>query len=187
MQWVQSLPRLRVLQVLREVQVILAADVYYDDSNNSALAAGVLFSDWKAPEAVAEYTVPVSEVAPYEPGAFYKRELPCLMELLASVREEVSTVVIDGFVDLSGGRPGLGRHLYDVLGQQVPVIGVAKSAFKDALAVELLRGSSLAPLFVSSVGMNPGKAADLVHGMHGPHRIPTLLQRVDALSRGRGA
>jgi deoxyribonuclease V len=34
------------------------------------------------------------------------------------------------------------------------------------------------------VGIDPREAATLVAGMHGPHRIPTLLRRADQLARG---
>ena len=32
--------------------------------------------------------------------------------------------------------------------------------------------------------MNADGAAELVRGMHGPHRLPTLLKRADQLARG---
>ena len=38
-------------------------------------------------------------------------------------------------------------------------------------------------LFVTAVGVDANEAADLVREMHGDHRIPTLLKRVDALCR----
>ena len=48
----------------------------------------------------------------------------------------------------------------------------------------VLRGDSSRPLFVTAAGMNPHGAAELVRGMHGPHRVPTLLKRADQLARG---
>jgi len=32
--------------------------------------------------------------------------------------------------------------------------------------------------------MNADGAAELVRGMHGPHRLPTLLKRADQLAHG---
>lgn len=165
--------------------MILATDVHYNEQNNSALSAGVVFTDWRASRVVAEYAVTVEGIAPYEPGAFYKRELPCLMELLSVVAEEVTLIVVDGYVDLGPGHPGLGRHLYDTLGGSVPVVGIAKTRFAGCVPAEVLRGSSRDPLFVTSAGADLGQVAHAVREMHGPHRIPTMLKRVDALSRGR--
>jgi deoxyribonuclease V len=51
--------------------------------------------------------------------------------------------------------------------------------------VEVLRGASKAPLYVSAVGIAADDAATAVRAMHGPHRIPTLLARVDAIARAR--
>lgn len=98
-------------------------------------------------------------------------------------------VIIDGYVWLGAGRSGLGAHLYDALGQRIAVVGVAKRRFHGAGdAVPVLRGTSQVPLFVTAVGIDLAEAAEGVRRMHGAHRIPTLLKRVDRLSRdGRDA
>ena len=165
--------------------MILATDVLYDEQNNSALAAGVVFADWRSSKVVAEYAVHVEGIAPYEPGSFYKRELPCLMEILAVVAEEVTLILVDGYVDVGPGHPGLGRHLYDTLGGSVPVVGIAKTHFEGTDAPQVLRGESASPLYVTAAGIDLGAVLEAVKGMSGPHRIPTMLKRVDALSRGR--
>jgi deoxyribonuclease V len=89
---------------------------------------------------------------------------------------------VDGYVGLDG-KPGLGRHLFDHLSQQVPVIGVAKTRCRGAPAIEVCRGSSQSPLYVSAVGTDVDGAAARVRRMHGPYRIPTLLKRVDRIAR----
>jgi deoxyribonuclease V len=48
---------------------------------------------------------------------------------------------------------------------------------------EIVRGKSKQPLYISAVGLSISQAAEHVHSMHGPYRIPTLLKRVDLLSR----
>jgi len=104
----------------------------------------------------------------------------------AELREAapVRSVIIDGYVWLGAGRPGLGAHLYEALGQRIAVVGVAKRRFHGAGdAVPVLRGTSQVPLFVTAVGIDPSEAAEGVRRMHGGHRIPTLLKRVDRLSR----
>jgi deoxyribonuclease V len=159
---------------------IAALDVGYQA--DAARAAGVVFSYWTDEAPDEEHVVDVAGVAPYEPGAFYRRELPCLLAVVA-VLTPVDLVIVDGFVDLAPDRPGLGRHLHEALG--VPVIGVAKTRFRGAVARSVLRGESARPLYVTAAGVPLEAAARSVGGMYGPHRIPTLLGRVDALSRGR--
>jgi deoxyribonuclease V len=92
------------------------------------------------------------------------------------------TIIVDGFVAL-GDKPGLGMHLWKSLGRRVPVIGVAKSHFRYATPVEVLRGSSNRSLFVTAVGIDPPSAAEAIRSMHGPNRIPTQLKRADRLAR----
>jgi deoxyribonuclease V len=77
--------------------------------------------------------------------------------------------------------------LYQALAGKVAVIGVAKTQFAGAgAAVEVLRGRSTRPLFVTAVGMSAQRAAEHVRSMHGPDRIPTLLKHVDSLARRAG-
>lgn len=120
--------------------------------------------------------------APYVPGAFFERELPYLIAIVAHAPAPVTTVVIDGHVWLGPDRPGLGVHVHRQLG--VPVIGVAKSAFVGAPALPVVRGGSARPLHVTAIGLDPVAAAAAIAAMHGPFRLPTLLKRADALARG---
>jgi deoxyribonuclease V len=88
------------------------------------------------------------------------------------------------FVWLGEGKPGLGAHLHEALSRRAAVIGVAKRPYRSETgAIPVLRGSSKVPLYVSAVGVDPALAADTVRRMHGPYRVPTLLARVDRLSR----
>jgi deoxyribonuclease V len=119
----------------------------------------------------------------YEPGAFYLRELPYLLAMLATLDERPELVVIDGYVWLGAERPGLGAHLYEALERRVTVVGVAKRPYLGALAVPVLRGASKQLLYVGAAGVALEEAAEKVRTMHGIHRIPTLLKRVDRLSR----
>ena len=81
------------------------------------------------------------------------------------------------------GRPGLGAHAHARF--DVPVIGVAKTAFATAThAVAIRRGSATRPLYVTAAGLDLDQAADLVTAMAGPFRLPDALRRVDALARG---
>ena len=118
----------------------------------------------------------------YVPGEFFRRELPCLLALISKIKDPLDAIIIDGYVRLSD-RPGLGQHLFEHLLEKVPVIGVAKTRFHDAEAVEVIRGISKSPLYVSTIGTDADQAAEQIKKMHGPHRIPTLLKRVDQLGR----
>jgi deoxyribonuclease V len=121
---------------------------------------------------------------PYVPGSFYLRELPGLLAVLEEVKAAASlrAIVIDGYVWLGTNRPGLGARLWDAL--RIPVIGVAKTSFHDNdRAVPVVRGTSSRPLFVTSEGMDVAEAASHVAAMHGEHRVPTVLKRVDRLAR----
>lgn len=179
--------------------MIAALDVHYRDP--AATAACVLFAAWTDAAPAAEHVARIAQVAPYEPGEFRKRELPCLLEVLRACAAPPEIVVIDGYAWLAKAppdgasarrnaererkdRPGLGAHLHEAIGGKVPVIGVAKTAFEGATAVEVLRGTSAKPLFVTAAGMDAALAAAHIASMHGPHRLPTLLQRADRLSRG---
>lgn len=120
----------------------------------------------------------------YEPGAFYRRELPLLLAVLARLPAPPDVLVIDGFVWLDGaGRKGLGAHLHEETG--IPVIGVAKTGFHEAerFSLPVRRGASDRPLFVTAAGLDPAEAAAWIARMHGAHRLPTLLSRADALAR----
>ena len=124
--------------------------------------------------------------AAYEPGQFYKRELPCILKLVEENKLRVDCIVIDGYVFLDGcGKAGLGKHLYDALSGKVPVIGVAKNRFKDiGSEYEVRRGSSNRPLYITAAGIELDTAKELIRTMHGNYRVPTLLKRADQVARG---
>lgn len=159
---------------------IVCVDVDYRD--DGARAGLVAFADWGDAVAIAERVEVVLEVAAYEPGQFYKRELPCLLRVLEGLKPRL--IVVDGYVWLGDDRPGLGAHLFRALDGRAQVVGVSKTEFTSATrAIPVLRGGSARPLFVSAEGIELGGAADAVRSMHGDHRIPTLLRRVDRLCR----
>ncbi len=151
-----------------------------------ALAACVVARRWTDAEPIETRVVTVSDVRPYTPGRFYERELPCVLAVLEGVQAAIAAVVVDSYVTLDEhGTPGLGGHLHAALGGRTPVIGVAKTAYRGSgFATAVLRGTSVRPLWVTAMGVSVEHAARLVVGMHGDHRIPTLLGLVDRLARG---
>jgi deoxyribonuclease V len=162
--------------------MIACLDVDYRES--AARAAGIAFHDWSDATPSTEKVITVVDVQPYQPGQFFRRELPCLLAVLREL-PPVAVVVVDGYVWLDGvSVAGLGAHLYQALGGEVAVIGVAKTRFAEAgAAMEVFRGRSARPLFITAAGMNAQIAAEHIRSMHGSNRIPTLLKRVDSLCR----
>ena len=172
-----------VLEALGNGENMIAAlDVHYDEIESSALAAAVVFQNWEDEEPLQEYTVRCNGIAAYVPGQFFQRELPCLLAVLGVIQEPINIVVIDGYVSL-GDKPGLGIHLWEALQRQKAVVGVAKTRFHSASSVEVCRGLSKSPLFVTAAGMEVAEAAAKVVTMAGSHRNPMLLKRVDQLAR----
>lgn len=162
----------------------LALDVHYH-TEGSATVAGILFENWESDQVAGSLLKSIPRAAEYEPGQFYKRELPCLLALISDISQKLETIVIDGFVTLGADqRPGLGAYLYQALECQTPVIGVAKSRFNQTpTETQILRGSSQNPLFVTALGIPLAEAQRRIQSMHGEYRLPTLLRQVDQLCR----
>jgi deoxyribonuclease V len=165
--------------------MIAAFDVHYSEDERAS-AAAVLFHNYTDAEAAVE-SVGVTDIAScYMPGQFYRRELPCILRLLEQFEEAPDEMLIDGYVML-GARPGLGQHLFESLSGNIPVIGVAKSKYRNSRAVEIFRGRSTRPLYVTSAGIDPQQAAERIRLMHGAHRLPTLLNASICWQRGKYA
>jgi deoxyribonuclease V len=74
--------------------VISAIDVQYRDVH--AATACVVFTDWQATSAVREITGLSETPAPYVPGEFWRRELPCILAILGQLDFLPDLVVVDG-------------------------------------------------------------------------------------------
>lgn len=159
-----------------------AVDVHYLGAEGCR-AALVTAADARFAAVTASRVAVAGETVPYQPAQFYLRELPPLRAVLGDA-SSVALIIVDGYVDLDpAGQPGLGAYVHEEYA--VPVIGVAKSAFRTAThAVPVLRGQSDRPLFVTSAGMGIADAAVLVNEMAGPYRIPDALRKADRLARG---
>jgi deoxyribonuclease V len=164
--------------------MILAVDVDYNGT--CANIAGVVFSEWDSITPAAEYVVKIENIEDYIPGSFYLRELPCLAKIIEQVKENISIIVIDGYVWLNNDcKPGLGGHLFDLCKQKYQIIGVAKRSYFSSgeNCIKILRGNSKVPLFITSAGIDNKTAAGLIQNMAGENRIPYLLKKVDSLCR----
>jgi len=166
--------------------MILANDVYYLE-NNRAKSVSIVFDDWEAETPTFIEEVWLDNIEPYEPGSFYKRELPCILKVLEKTDlSSLSAIIVDGYVVLDdNGKKGLGAYLYEALGGKIPVIGVAKRSFhqNQKNVIEVKRGQSQNPLYVTSMGTDLQKAAENIKRMKGDYRMPTLLKLLDAKTR----
>jgi len=163
---------------------IVLVDVHYDNGADLAGAAAIVAQDWSSTHSSHSMTTLHHGLEEYRPGQFYKRELPCILPLLKEIMNytNVSTIVIDGYVDLKSGQAGLGRQLHDTLKHRAEVVGIAKNYFSDTNALPVYRGLSRRSLWVSSTG-DTNLAAKYVSAMAGEYRIPTLVKQVDSLAR----
>jgi len=159
-------------------------DVQYNENKN-AVVASIGIKRWEDREISYFNTHLIEKIEPYEAGAFYKRELPCLLIALEGLNN-IECVVVDGYVWLKEeSHYGLGMHLYEALERKIPVIGVAKNRFNQTpKKCELFRGKSKKPLYITSIGVELEEAKGYIAKMDGLYRFPTLLKKVDSLARG---
>jgi len=163
----------------------LAIDTYYTEEN--AYTVGVFFSQWDDTEPLKITKRTTKPEFPYIPGEFYKRELPCIMDLLGGVDfDSLSTIIVDGFIRIEKDGilvPGLGEHLYDeVKDWNISIIGVAKSKFDgcERWSVPIIRKAGSKPIYVQGIGRyTDDMAASLIKGMAGSNKLPTLLRLLD--------
>lgn len=165
--------------------MIYAFDTYYyDDYANTVCIA---FEDWTAENESNIFTERTGITSAYESGAFYKRELPCILSLLKTIElKEDDLIIVDGYVTLDNdGKIGLGGYLYEALDKKYPIVGIAKNEFAapDSQRRNVLRGESKTPLFLTAMGADVDEILPQVEQMHGAYRMPTLLKKLDQLSR----
>ncbi|MBD1365225.1 endonuclease V [Mucilaginibacter sp. ZT4R22] len=163
---------------------ILAIDIYYLE--DAAKAVGALFY-WDDVIAAQTISLGVDNIEPYVPGEFYKRELPCILKVIEQADlEQIDLIIVDGNVYIDNeGSYGLGGKLWEALGGKIPVIGVAKTFFKNTeeKVIPVERGQSKNPLYVSAIGMDTLEASELIKSMKGEHRMPDILKYVDTLTK----
>lgn len=165
--------------------MILAFDTYYFD--NKAKTVCLEFEKWNENKNFKIHTEIIENIEEYIPGEFYKRELPCIISLLNLIDlKNIEAIIVDGFVYLDDDKKyGLGGYLYEKLNKQIPIIGVAKTNFAsiEKNKKALLRGDSIKPLFITSIGIDLEEAFQKVASMAGEFRMPTLLKEMDRLTK----
>lgn len=159
---------------------IVALDVHYEDP--VAWVGAIEFDDWSADVVGQWQRLEVDTVEPYEPGEFYKRELPLLLKALKHFEPDL--IIVDAHVWLERDRPGLGMHLFDALNETTPVVGVAKNPFRGSEIAQHVVRHDAKPLYVTAAGIDTEDAARGVQKMAGEFRIPSMLKLVDHVARG---
>lgn len=165
--------------------MILAFDTYYFD--DKAKTVMVAFNEWTDSATVSIAEEVLGGISEYEPGSFYKREMPCILSLLDKIElQNIQAIIVDGFVVLDdAGKIGLGGHLFEKLEGKIPIIGVAKSSYHNnrKYVRELCRGESKKPLYITAKGIDLEEAYHHIKSMHCEYRMPTLFQILDAKTR----
>lgn len=165
--------------------MIYAFDTYYFDE--FAKTVCIAFENWDSDKEYEIFTEKTVIASDYESGAFYKRELPCILSLLKRITLKTDDIIIvDGYVTLDNdGKIGLGGYLYRQLEGAVPVVGIAKNDFNaaDDQRRSVCRGDSKTPLFVTAKGIDVDEVKRRVETMAGNFRIPKLLKKLDQLTR----
>lgn len=159
----------------------LIIDVSYE--NNTAKVVGGFFENWNDEKLIKISTKKVNNVTEYISGEFYKRELPCILEFLNDYSlKEIELIIIDGFVFLNDDdKKGLGAYLFESLDKSIPIIGVAKTSFhnNNKNVIDIFRGNSKKPLYITSIGIELLKASDLIKNMLGNNRMPNIIKQID--------
>ena len=165
--------------------MILAFDTYYFE--NKAKTICVEFCNWADEKCHKIYSETLENIEEYISGEFYKRELPCILNLLEKIDlTKVETIIVDGYVYLDDEKKyGLGGYLYEKLSGKIPIIGVAKTNFAtiETNKKSLLRGESIKPLFITAIGIEIDEAVQKIKQMDGEFRMPTLLKEMDRLTK----
>lgn len=162
---------------------VACVDVYY--YKDYARACCIVFT-LNEEKIISKYVELVKGIEDYVSGQFYKRELPCILKVLEKVKENIDMIITDSFVAVDEHTNGLGAYLYESLNYEIPVIGVAKSFLKgNGDYIEVHRGKSINPLYVSSIGIDLDYAGGIILNLKGDYRIPDILKQVDKMSRDK--
>jgi deoxyribonuclease V len=148
------------------------------DDRSAGARPAVVAADAAFSDLAADRVRLVPGVEPYQPGQFCLSELPPLRAVPAGLTG-MALLMAGGYADLDpDGPPGLGARVHAEFA--VPVIGVAKSAFRTAThALPVLRGASARPLYVTAAGMPGPTRSRYAPGHAGQHRLQPPRQQTD--------
>ncbi|MBE9012684.1 deoxyribonuclease V [Pseudanabaenaceae cyanobacterium LEGE 13415] len=184
------------------VQTVAGVDVGFEQDDRIACAAiAVLnFPDLTLQESVA---IRRSTTFPYIPGLLGFRQVPIVMEALATLKTQPSLLLCDGNGYIHPRRCGFACHLGVVSG--LPSIGVAKTPYlgshepvaehrgawqpiydaDEVIGAVVRTQAKVKPVYVS-VGHRIGleSAIDIVLCCASKYRLPETTRQADQLSKG---
>lgn len=120
-------------------------DVYYYTDNKTgkeyAHTVAGLFNNYSDLDFEKVIVTRTDDIEEYEPGNFYKRELPPIIDVLTDIKlhgYNIDTIIVDGYVHMCEDddvtyHKGLGARLKDYLLSKnidIPIIGIAKHPYK---------------------------------------------------------
>ncbi|BAU10527.1 endonuclease V [Leptolyngbya sp. NIES-3755] len=184
------------------VRTVAGVDVGFEDDDRIACAAIAVL---RFPDLTLQESVIVRRPTtfPYIPGLLGFREVPIVMEALATLKMQPDLLICDGNGYIHPRRCGFACHLGVVSG--LPAIGVAKTPYLGTHApVGIDRGAwepihdageiigaavrtqaNVKPVYVSighRIGLN--SAIDLVLHCSPKYRLPETTRQADQLSKG---
>lgn len=95
-------------------------------------------------------------------------------------------IVVDGYADSGTEEHALGTYVHEKY--NIPVIGIGKNKYASCVLnnLEVYRGESKKPLYVTSKGMDNEQTKTLVENMAGKYRLPYLVKFADNRARDWG-
>ncbi|MDH3201164.1 MAG: hypothetical protein OEM15_09745 [Myxococcales bacterium] len=84
--------------------MLACVDVDYQGDEGPAIASCVVYKDWDSSESHEERFAFILRVAPYAPGQFHERELPCILHRALNEEIHVIGIAKNPFGDFHGQR-----------------------------------------------------------------------------------
>ncbi len=164
--------------------MVVVIDADYNEETRDGHVAGIVARDILAEKEDAVVTAMVHDIADYVPGQFYKRELQSVEAIIDQLKvEDIDLIVVDGYADSGTTEHALGTFVFEKY--QIPVIGIGKNKYDRCILtdLEVYRGESKKPLYVTSKGMDNEEAKRLVKNMAGEFRLPYFVKYADNRAR----
>jgi deoxyribonuclease V len=184
-----------------DVRLVAGVDVSYAKDESAVVGAAVVLN--LSTLAIIESATATRPVEfPYVPGLLAFREIPALLDALASLDTEPDVIVCDGYGIAHPRRFGLACHLGVLIDR--PTFGVAKTAFVGEYAEPGNQRGDTSPLVhsgetvgrvlrtqrgVKAVFVSPGHridldaATELTLTLAADYRLPETTRQADHLSR----
>jgi len=171
-----------MVDIILIMVVIIDAD--YNEETRKGHVAGIVAKNILSEQEEYVITAFVTEIEDYIPGQFYRRELQSVDSIISQIEKgDIEMIVVDGYADSGTEEHALGTYVYEKY--NIPVIGIGKNKYDRCVLenLEVYRGKSKKPLYVTSKGMDNEQAKTLVKKMAGKFRIPYLVKYADNRAR----